>query len=182
MKIENSTIFSDVLIFTPIVHKDHRGCFFESFNGYISNSLKVDFLQENYSISAKNVLRGLHYQWEKPNGKLIRCTNGSLIDFVVDIRKDSPTFGKYDFFHLESTEPKFIWIPPHFAHGFLTLEDNTHLTYKCTSTYNKQGESSINPFDSDINLKFDLKPSEIIISDRDKFAQSLSDYLKDPKF
>ena len=182
MNIEYSKIFSDVIIFNPIVYEDNRGLFFESFNKKISDVLNVDFIQENHSVSKRNVIRGLHYQWDKPTGKLVRCISGTLIDYVVDIRKDSPTFGKYDSFVLSDTNKKTVWIPPGFAHGFMSINDETHLIYKCTDVYNKDGEGGIYPFDDDISIHFPISKSEAIMSEKDKHAQSLCDYLTDPKF
>ena len=182
MKIDYSKIFKDIITFTPTVFEDNRGVFYESYNSQISDLLNVEFVQENHSISKKNVIRGLHYQWEKPTGKLVRCVRGTLIDYVVDIRKDSPTFGKYDSFILSDINKTSVWIPPGFAHGFLSLDDDTHLLYKCTATYNKDGEGSINPFDDDIFIYYPVSKLQSILSDKDRGAQSLSDYLKSPKF
>lgn len=182
MKIESSKTFSDILLFTPNIFSDDRGYFFESFNSSISEILNVNFVQENHSVSKENVIRGLHYQWDAPTGKLVRCIRGTLIDFVVDIRKDSPTFGKYDSFILSDINNKILWIPPGFAHGFVSMIDNTHLVYKCTAEWNKNGEGSINPFDEDINIYFPIRQNEAILSDKDKNAQSFSSYCKEPKF
>ena len=182
MQVTKSTIFSDVLIFTPAIYKDDRGCFFETYNQVIKETLGVDFVQENHSISKKNVVRGLHYQWDGPIGKLCRAIRGSLVDYVVDIRKDSPTYGKYESFLLTDENCLQVWIPPGFAHGFVVLEDNTHLLYKCTALYNKDGEGSINPFDQTIGIKFPISVEEAIMSEKDRNAQSFKDYDRDPKF
>ena len=182
MKAESSKVFEDVLIFTPTLYKDDRGHFFESYNQIISEKLNVSFLQENHSVSNKNVIRGLHYQWDKPNGKLCRVVRGVVIDYIVDIRKDSPTFGKYDSLVLSYETNTMVWIPPGFAHGFISLSDDTHFIYKCTSNWNKYGEGSINPFDLDINIYFPITADVAIMSDKDRYAQSLSTYLLDPKF
>ena len=182
MTIETSKIFSEIIIFTPSKFGDERGYFFESFNKKISDELKVEFVQENHSVSNKNVFRGLHYQWDRPTGKLCRCIRGTVIDYFVDIRKDSPTFGKYDSIILSDNNQRSVWIPPGFAHGFFSINDDTHFLYKCTALWNKNGEGSINPFDLDIDIYFPNTKSEIIMSDKDKSAQSLSDYLLDPKF
>jgi dTDP-4-dehydrorhamnose 3,5-epimerase len=184
MLVEKSPIFPEILLITPKIYKDNRGSFFESFNQEIQNLLGVSFLQENHSISKKNVIRGLHYQWDLPTGKLCRAIKGSLIDYVVDIRRDSPTFGKYDSFLLTEENQYQVWIPPGFAHGFLSLEDDTHLLYKCTAIYNKDGESGINPFDETINIDFFkyLSKDQAIMSDKDLNAQSLAEYIQNPKF
>jgi dTDP-4-dehydrorhamnose 3,5-epimerase len=182
MKIESSKIFSDVVIFAPTVFTDDRGGLFESYNQKISDVLKVELIQENHSISKKNVIRGLHYQWDKPMGKLCRVIKGSALDLVVDIRKDSPTFGSYDAIHLDDQNHHMIWIPPGFAHGFVSLSDDTHFLYKCSSYYNKNSEGIINLFDEEINISYPINLEDAILSEKDKIAQSLSDYLKDPKF
>lgn len=182
MNVETSKIFSEILIFTPTKFNDDRGYFFESYNKIISDNLGVEFVQENHSVSKKNVLRGLHYQFDKPQGKLCRCIRGTVIDYFVDIRKDSPTFGKYDSVILSDINHKLVWIPPGFAHGFFSINDDTHFLYKCTSHWNKDGEGSINPFDLDIDIYFPNSKSEIILSEKDLSAQSLSNYLLDPKF
>jgi dTDP-4-dehydrorhamnose 3,5-epimerase len=182
MKIEKSSVFSDILIFTPTVYHDDRGYFYESYNKLLSETLNVEFVQENHSVSKKNVVRGLHYQWQEPAGKLCRVVCGSLIDYVVDIRKGSLTYGNYDRFVLSEENRQMIWIPPGFAHGFVSLEDNTHLVYKCTSLYNPSGEGAINPFDSLLNISFPISKEEAIMSDKDENAQSFAEYNKDPKF
>ncbi len=182
MKIESSKLFPEVLVFTPNIYHDDRGLFFESYNQIISNELKVEFIQENHSVSKRNVIRGLHYQWDKPNGKLCRVVRGTVIDYFVDIRKDSPSFGKYDSLVLSDETNTMVWIPPGFAHGFISLSDNTHFLYKCTAIYDKNGEGCINPFDLDINIYFPITPDVAIMSDKDRYAQSLSKYSQDPKF
>ena len=182
MVVTKSSTFADILIFTPTVYNDDRGCFFESYNQVIKETLGVDFVQENHSISKKNVVRGLHYQWDKPTGKLCRAIRGSLVDYVVDIRKGSPTYGKYESFLLTGENHWLLWVPPGFAHGFVALEDNTHLLYKCTALYNKDGEGSINPFDPTLNIDYPVSIIDAIMSDKDRHAQTFSDYDKDPKF
>jgi dTDP-4-dehydrorhamnose 3,5-epimerase len=182
MKIETSSIFSEVIIFTPIVFTDDRGGLFESYNQSIADVLKVDLIQENHSMSKKNVIRGLHYQWDKPMGKLCRVIKGTALDLIVDIRKDSPTFGLYDSIILDDQNHRMIWIPPGFAHGFVSLSDETHFLYKCSSYYNKSCEGIINLFDKQINISYPINLEDGILSEKDKIAQSLTDYLKDPKF
>ena len=182
MKIHNSNVFSDIIIFEPSLCHDDRGYFFESYNQKVAEVLNVEFKQDNHSISKKGVVRGLHYQWYEPMGKLCSVAKGSLIDIVVDIRKGSPTYGKWDSFLLSDTNHKQVWIPPGFAHGFVSLEDNTHLLYKCTALYNKDGECSINPFDPTLNIEFPISIMDAILSDKDRNAQAFINYDKDPKF
>jgi len=179
--------FDNVFLLKPNIFKDERGCFFESYQKECLNEVlgcTLDFVQDNHSISHRGVARGLHYQWDNPMGKLVRVVAGHAIDIVVDIRKQSETFGKYQLINLSEVNKVQVWIPPGFAHGFLALKDDTHLLYKCTSYYNKDGEASINLFDEEIGAPWDIfcKKTEMILSERDINAQSLSNYMKDFKF
>jgi len=176
------TFFNNVMVFTPEVYKDNRGLFFQSYDRIIADYVKEDFVQDNHSYSHKNVIRGLHYQWDKPMGKLVRVVRGSAVDYFVDIRKNSPTYGQYDEVVLSAENNKMIWIPEGFAHGFLSLEDHTTVLYKCTSYYNKLGESGINPFDPEINIDWPIDRKDAIISEKDMNSQSFSEYSKDIKF
>jgi len=174
--------FNDVMLFTPTAYEDSRGMFFQSYDESISSHINEEFVQDNHSYSHKNVIRGLHYQWDKPMGKLVRAVRGAAIDYFVDIRKNSPTFGEHDSVLLSAENRKMIWIPEGFAHGFLSLEDHTTVLYKCTSYYNKNGEAGINPFDPDINIKWGVEKKEAIISEKDLNSQSFWEYTKDIKF
>ena len=139
-------------------------------------------LQDNQSKSHKNVIRGLHYQWNNPMGKLVRVLHGAVKDVIVDVRKYSPTYGQFDSFLLSAENNKQLWVPPGFAHGILSLEDDTLVSYKCSSVYNANGESGINPFDKYLNIDWGIDKSEAIISEKDKIAQSFLDYDRNPKF
>ena len=174
--------FNDVATFTPQVYKDHRGTFFQSYDKILSGHINENFVQDNHSYSHKNVIRGLHYQWDKPMGKLVRVVRGSAIDYFVDIRKGSPTYGQYDKVKLSAENNTIIWIPSGFAHGFLSLEDHTTVLYKCTTYYNKHGEGGINPFDPEINIDWSIARKDAILSEKDLISQSLSEYSKDIKF
>jgi len=174
--------FNKVLTFTPQVYKDPRGLFFQSYDETISSYINEDFVQDNHSYSHKNVIRGLHYQWDKPMGKLVRVVRGSAIDYFVDIRKNSPTFGQYDKVILSAENNKMVWVPEGFAHGFLSLENHTIVLYKCTAFYNKFGESGINPFDPEININFPINREDAILSEKDINSQSLLSYSRDIKF
>ena len=174
--------FDDIILFTPTVYEDNRGMFFQSYDESISRYINENFVQDNHSYSHKNVIRGLHYQWDKPMGKLVRVVMGSAIDYFVDIRKNSPTFGQYDSVLLSAENNKMIWIPEGFAHGFLSAEDHTTVLYKCTSYYNKFGESGINPFDPEINIDWPIDRKDAIISEKDMNSQLFSEYSKDIKF
>ena len=174
--------FNDIVTFTPQVYKDDRGLFFQSYDEILSGYINENFVQDNHSYSHKNVIRGLHYQWEQPMGKLVRVVRGSAIDYFVDIRKDSPTYGQYDKVKLSADNHTMIWIPQGFAHGFLSLEDHTTVLYKCTAYYNKAGEAGINPFDPEINIDWPIDRGLATLSEKDANSQSLVEYTKDIKF
>jgi dTDP-4-dehydrorhamnose 3,5-epimerase len=152
------------------VFGDQRGYFLESFNEKLFSEVvgkKITFVQDNESLSSKNVVRGLHFQ--KPpyaQGKLVRVVKGSVLDVAVDLRKKSPTFGKVFTIELSETNKRQFWIPEGFAHGFATLEDNTIFQYKCTSYYSPENEETIKWNDSTLGI--DWKINEPIISDKDK--------------
>ena len=143
MKYYRSSVLPDIIAFIPTVYEDERGCFFESYNSILRDLMNADIVQENHSVSNKDVLRGLHYQWDKPMGKLCRAVRGKLMDYVVDIRKDSPTYGQFVAEELTASNKRMLFIPPGFAHGFATLEDNTIFTYKCTDYYHPEAEGGI---------------------------------------
>ncbi|MBI9033045.1 MAG: dTDP-4-dehydrorhamnose 3,5-epimerase [Bacteroidales bacterium] len=149
-----------VLIIKPDVYKDDRGYFFESYNRQKLKEQNFDltFIQDNESKSGKNVLRGLHFQ--KPpfdQGKLVRVVKGAVLDVAVDIRKNSPTYGKWTSVVLTEENKWMYWIPSGFAHGFLTLEDDTVFTYKCTNVYNKESEGSLLWNDPDLNIDWGVE-------------------------
>jgi len=146
MKV-TATAIPDVLVIEPRVFGDERGFFFESFNQQAFDEAvgsKVVFVQDNHSKSAKNVLRGLHYQLPpKAQGKLVRVVQGEVFDVAVDIRKESPTFGKWVGEVLSAENKKQLWIPPGFAHGFLTLSETAEFLYKTTDYYSPEHERGI---------------------------------------
>ncbi len=140
------TSIPDLLIIEPSVFGDERGFFFESFNQkkFLElTGLSVDFVQDNHSRSAKNVLRGLHYQIQQPQGKLVRVVQGAVFDVAVDIRRSSPTFGHHVAVELSSDNKRMLWIPPGFAHGFMTLSDSAEFLYKTTDYWAPEFERSI---------------------------------------
>ena len=159
MKVEK-TLLNDLLLIHPNVFGDERGYFMESFNkNTISTHIgDYQFVQDNQSLSAKGVLRGLHFQ-NPPydQGKLVRVIKGSVNDVVVDIRKKSSTYGKVFKTKLSESNFKMLWIPPGFAHGFETLEDNTIFAYKVTNDYNKESEGSILWNDPTLNIEWETK-------------------------
>ena len=177
MKVINSTL-DEVKIFEPMVFHDERGFFFESFNKkFFQETInsKIEFVQDNHSRSSKGVLRGLHYQLDPfAQGKLVRVISGEVFDVAVDIRINSKNFGKWFGIKLSSDNKKLLWIPPGFAHGFLTLTDNAEFLYKTSNFYNKDSERSIIWSDPDININWgiEFKP---IVSSKDKLAPFLKD-------
>ncbi len=171
------TGFKGLYKIQPSVFEDKRGYFFESWNQkqFREQGLDFEFVQDNQSMSAANVLRGLHFQvppWEQ--GKLVQVIQGSALDVVVDLRKDQSTFGKNYKLVLSSREKNMLWIPPGFAHGFLTLEDNTLFFYKCTQLYNKESERVI--FWNDPQLNIDWNTENPIVSEKDKAAMNFRDF------
>jgi dTDP-4-dehydrorhamnose 3,5-epimerase len=164
-------------------YTDERGSFMQSYDRKIKEQCNFKVVQENISISNKNVLRGMHYQWTKPMSKLVQCVHGTIIDFVLDIRKESKTFGESKSFVLDSPT-KMLLVPAGFAHGFFSACEHSVVKYHCSCYYNKDGEDSINFFDSDLELKKMLTIGEIdvIMSERDRQAIAFSDYAKQPKF
>ncbi|PIQ27445.1 MAG: dTDP-4-dehydrorhamnose 3,5-epimerase [Bacteroidetes bacterium CG18_big_fil_WC_8_21_14_2_50_41_14] len=172
------TNIPDLYIVKPTVFEDHRGYFFESYNKevFLRHGIDQNFVQDNESKSQKNVLRGLHFQ--KPpfaQGKLVRVIRGSVLDVAVDIRKSSPTYGKWASIELTQENKWMYWVPPGFAHGFITLEDNTTFFYKCTNMYNKESEGSILWNDPDLNI--DWKISQPILSEKDIIAPLFKDFI-----
>jgi len=127
----HQTALKDVLILEPKVFKDERGYFMESYNRKVMTSLGIafEFVQDNHSCSMKNVLRGLHYQVEKPQGKLVRVVGGEVLDVVVDLRRSSPTFGKAETHCLSELNQRCLWVPPGFAHGFSVRSDTAQFLY-----------------------------------------------------
>jgi dTDP-4-dehydrorhamnose 3,5-epimerase len=153
------TAIPDVLLIEPNVFGDERGWFTESFNAQDfseATGLNVEFVQDNHSFSRQWTLRGLHYQSEKVQGKLVRVVSGSVFDVVVDLRKESPTFGKWGGIELSAQNHKQLWIPPGFAHGFLVLSENAEFLYKITDYYHPQSEVCLSWNDPVIAIEWPL--------------------------
>lgn len=159
---------------------DERGFFQETYNLKIESLICSKFVQDNESFSKKGVIRGLHYQWDEPMGKLVRCSYGKIIDVIVDIRENSSSLGEVYYFELCSNKSNLLWVPPGFAHGFECISDFALVNYKCTSAYNKNGEGGINPFDKDLNVKWNSKNK--IVSGKDKNSHFFKEYLKNSRF
>jgi dTDP-4-dehydrorhamnose 3,5-epimerase len=170
------TALPDVIIIKPDVFGDVRGYFFESFHSekFAAMGITDTFVQDNESRSQKDVLRGLHYQLEPfAQGKLIRVIKGSVLDIAVDIRRSSPTFGKWVSMKLTDENKWICWIPKGFAHGFLTLEDDTIFSYKCSGIYNKASEGSIRWNDPELNI--DWGTANPLLSGKDIAAPLFKD-------
>ena len=172
------TPLEGLLIIKPDVFEDERGYFFESYNRerLLQHGLDLTFVQDNESKSKRGVLRGLHFQAPPfDQGKLVRVMRGSVLDVAVDIRKKSPTYGKWESIVLSGQNKWMYWIPPGFAHGFVTLEDDTIFFYKCTHEYNKQSEGSILWSDPDLGIDWGIKKP--VISDKDKVSPKFRDFV-----
>src|ERR1700750_2306916 len=139
------THLSGVMIIDPDVHGDTRGFFYESSNPdrFADLGLNVSFVQSNVSRSARGVLRGLHYQWPNPQGKLVSVLEGEVYDVVVDIRHGSPTFGQYTSVVLSAENKRHLWIPPGYAHGFCVVSDHALFTYQCTELYDPRADGAV---------------------------------------
>ncbi len=149
-----------LVLVEPKVFADERGFFIESFkeSEFTANGIAVRFVQDNHSLSKKNVVRGLHYQRApKAQGKLVRVITGKVWDVAVDLRRDSPTFGKWMGLDLSEENKKMLYIPPGFAHGFLALSDNVHLLYKCTEEYDPALDTGIRWNDPDLAIDWPVK-------------------------
>jgi dTDP-4-dehydrorhamnose 3,5-epimerase len=164
----NPTSIDGLLLIKPDVFGDDRGYFFESFNRgkFLGAGLDLDFVQDNESKSKKGVLRGLHFQAPPfDQGKLVRVIRGSVIDVAVDIRRGSPSYGKWESVMLTAENKWMFWVPAGFAHGFVTLEDDTVFCYKCTNLYNKASEGSIRWNDPDLGIDWGI--SNPVVSEKD---------------
>lgn len=152
------TAIADVKIFEPKVFGDERGFFVETFrqSHFEALGLNVNFVQDNHSSSSKGVLRGLHYQIQQPQGKLVRVIAGEVYDVAVDLRKSSPTFGQHVGVYLSAENKKIFWVPPGFAHGFLVLSEKAEFIYKCTEYYAPKNERSLLWSDPALNIDWPL--------------------------
>lgn len=165
-----------LLEIVPKVFGDDRGYFYESYNKALFENFGIDheFVQDNQSLSNRGVLRGLHFQ-NPPyaQGKLVRVIQGSVLDVVVDIRKGSPTYGQHHKVMLSGENKLMFWVPPGFAHGFATLEDQTIFSYKCTNLYNKESEGSVLWNDPALNIDWGLESP--LLSEKDREARPLAE-------
>lgn len=171
------TAIPDVLIIEPNVFSDKRGFFFESFNRRQFAELTgrdADFVQDNHSRSVKNVLRGLHYQIQQPQGKLVRVMQGAIFDVAVDIRRSSPTFGQHVALELSAENKRMFWIPEGFAHGFVVISDTADLLYKATDYWAPEFERCIAWNDPAIGIQWPIR-GEPILSAKDRQAKLLAE-------
>jgi dTDP-4-dehydrorhamnose 3,5-epimerase len=172
-----TTNIEGLLIIKPRVFGDERGYFFESFREDImkSNGVTSKFVQDNQSMSSKGILRGLHFQKDPfAQGKLVRVIKGSVLDVAVDIRKKSPTYGQHFLIELNEENKTMFYIPPGFAHGFLTLEDDTLFSYKCTNYYNKESEGAIRWNSKSLNVDWGIVNP--ILSSKDATAPTFDEF------
>jgi dTDP-4-dehydrorhamnose 3,5-epimerase len=170
----------DLVLIKPQIFADERGFFFEMYkhSDFVRGGIKEHLVQDNYSKSAKGVLRGLHYQKApKAQGKLVMCMKGSICDIVVDIRKGSPHYGKWLSVELNEVNRLMLYVPPGFAHGFQVLSDTAEVMYKCTDEYSPADDRGIIWNDPDININWPLK--DPILSDKDKIHPALRDVNND---
>jgi len=167
------TPIQGLLIIEPGVFEDTRGYFFESYrqDRYAEAGINAGFIQDNESKSVRGVVRGLHYQLNPyAQAKLVRVVLGAVFDVAVDLRQGSPTFGQWFGIELNEKNKKQLFVPRGFAHGFSVLSETAIFSYKCDNEYNKESERGINPFDSQLNINWQLAENDCIISDKDKNA------------
>ncbi len=171
------TAISGPLLIEPTVFGDARGFFMETWNGaaFAAAELHIHFVQDNHSRSQKGVLRGMHFQQPGAQGKLVRVTSGAVFDVAVDLRKSSPTFGQWVGVELSAENKRIFWVPEGFAHGFLTLEDDTDFLYKCTAPYAPQSEHSLLWNDPAVGIQWPLDGITPLISDKDAQGLPLAD-------
>jgi dTDP-4-dehydrorhamnose 3,5-epimerase len=180
IKIETRQL-GDLVVLAPEVFEDTRGFFMETFrqDQFDSLGLPTRFVQDNHSRSARGVVRGLHFQWEPPMGKIMRVSVGSAFLVAVDIRKGSPTLGKWFGIEVSAKNKRQVWAPAGFARGFCVLSDFAEIQYKCTGLYNNKAESGIRWDDPEIGIQWPL--TQVQLSEKDKKAQTLSQWLATPE-
>jgi dTDP-4-dehydrorhamnose 3,5-epimerase len=179
-EVEKTNI-RDLVIITPTVFRDDRGFFLEAYRAdqFRELGLPTEFVQDNHSGSVKGVLRGLHFQWEPPMGKLMRVTHGAAFLVAVDIRKSSPTLGKWFGMEVSAENRKQIWAPAGFARGFCVLSAYAEIQYKTTGVYHSKGESGLSWEDPQLGIDWPLR--DVIISEKDRKAQTLGQWLARPE-
>jgi dTDP-4-dehydrorhamnose 3,5-epimerase len=178
--VVESRHLEDIAVVVPKAFRDERGFFVEVYRAdqFKELGLPTGFVQDNHSLSRKGVLRGLHFQWEPPMGKLMRVTRGTAFLVAVDIRKGSPNLGKWFGVEASAENMKQVWAPAGFARGFCALSDEVEIQYKCTGVYNGNAEGAIRWDDPDVGIEWPLKG--IQLSDKDSNAQTLRTWLASP--
>ena len=166
-----------VFLVTPAIYRDSRGAFHETFNGrqMAQASLPAEWPQDNFSVSKKNVLRGIHYQVTQPQGKLVRVTHGAVLDVAVDLRRSSASFGRHVAYQLDSERGEMLWIPAGFGHAFLALTDDVGFSYKVTDYYSPAAERTIRWNDPDLAIPWPIDSDEVIVSEKDRQGLALRD-------
>ena len=173
-----STEIPGVIIVEPDVFGDHRGFFMESWHAekFAEAGIDAQFVQDNHSRSNQGILRGLHYQIEQPQGKLVRVLSGEVFDVAVDLRRDSPTFGKWFGMTLNDTDKKMLWVSPGFAHGFYVVSEQADFFYKCTELYAPEYERAIRWDDPDLAIDWPIASGqEPVLAPKDAAAKSFKD-------
>jgi dTDP-4-dehydrorhamnose 3,5-epimerase len=165
------------MVLTAPIYRDSRGAFCETFNlrKIEEAGLPGTWVQDNFSVSSKNVLRGIHYQITQPQGKLVRVTHGSVLDVAVDLRRSSSTFSQHFSIELNAESGEMLWIPAGFGHAFLALTDQVGFAYKVTDYYSPGGERTILWNDPELAIQWPIDPSEAIVSDKDRAGALLRD-------
>ena len=170
------TAINGVLLLAPKVFGDSRGFFFESFNARVfaeATGLQLDFVQDNHSRSARHVLRGMHFQVNRPQGKLVRVVRGEVFDVAVDIRRDSPTYGRWVGERLSETNQRQLWVPPGLAHGFLVLSESADFLYKTTDYYDPASERCLAWNDPGVGIDWPLEGQAPALSGKDQAGLAL---------
>ena len=180
IKIE-SRFLRDVVVLVPDIFQDARGFFMETFreDQFQAHGLPTYYVQDNHSRSSRGVLRGLHFQWDPPMGKLMRVTLGSAFLVAVDIRTGSPTFGKWAGVEVSAENRREVWAPAGFARGFYVLSEVAEIQYKCTGIYSNKAESGIRWDDPEIGIKWPTR--DVLLSEKDRNAQTLAQWLSRPE-
>jgi len=176
------TSLDGVLLLEPAVHGDDRGFFVETFRANVWGELGIDieFVQDNHSRSRRGTLRGMHFQTDPGQAKLVRCARGQILDVVVDLRRDSNTFGRWDGHELDDANLRQLWVPVGFAHGFCVLSEEADVVYKCSSYYDPATEAGIAYDDPDVGIA--SRDLELLVSERDRSAPRLADVAESLTF
>lgn len=171
------TSLPGVLLITPVIYRDSRGAFLETFNQreMTAAGIPAAWAQDNFSLSRKNVLRGIHYQIIQPQGKLVRVTHGAVLDVAVDLRRTSPHFGRHIAVELKGENGRMLWIPPGFGHAFLVQSEVAGFAYKATDYYSPAGERTILWNDAEIGIAWPVRAEDAIVSEKDRQGKPLRD-------